>query len=320
MGLSIDDLLFKYLSKEQIQDALRDIGEPTSGTKDELVRNLKNRWKSYNRDYYDLLDFVDAEMLEAICYHYKLDDSPTSPTGFKKRIKNANLLDVNSKNKKSNSTTTPRPPTKLDWPREIPDTTHSDHKQFMREKPSKPAFIHTKKAWLLGLIIPLVLGILYQDSIHAWLFPSEPSIIIEVNAQGGIIEKSGSILEYSPRTIPASGTFPETFFVNIMNRGDADAHNFYIVLKVNPKTNDWFNYGDTKVVSDTLPPVCKTKSSECNMDVIPEGGSMRLDYKVELKPSDYELIRSENPTIVFEYKYDEISNPQQVIVKINIPS
>lgn len=320
MGLSIDDLLFKYLSKEQIQNALRDIGEPTSGTKDELVRNLKNRWKSYNRDYYDLLDFVDAEMLEAICYHYKLDDSSTSPTGFKKRIKNANLLDVNSKNKKVSSTTTPRPPTKSDGPRETPDIIHLDHKQFVREKPAKPAFIHTKKAWLLTLIIPVVLTGIYQDSISTWLSPPEPAIIVEVNAQGGVIEKDRSTLEYSPRTIPASGTIPETFFVNIMNRGDADAHNFYINLKISPKTNNWFDYGDTKVVSATLPPVCKTKSNECNMDVIPKGESIRLDYKVELKPSDYELIRSENPMIAFEYKYDEIPDPEQVVVRINIPS
>mgnify|MGYP001605901165 CR=1 FL=1 len=105
-----------------------------------------------------------------------------------------------------------------------------------------------------------------------------------------------------------------------MNRGDADAHNFLIRLVIIPKTNDWFNYGDTKVVSANLPPVCKTKSNECNMDVIPKGESKRLDYKVELKPSDYELIKSENPTIAFEYKYDELSEPHQVIVKINIPS
>jgi len=61
MGLSIKKLLDDYFSKEQVQDALRDIGEPTSGNKDELVQRVRNNWESHNRDIYELLDFTDKD-------------------------------------------------------------------------------------------------------------------------------------------------------------------------------------------------------------------------------------------------------------------
>jgi len=37
MGLSVKKMLDDYFSKEQVQDALRDIGERTSGNKEDLI-------------------------------------------------------------------------------------------------------------------------------------------------------------------------------------------------------------------------------------------------------------------------------------------
>ena len=70
MGLSVKKLLDDYFSREQIQDALRDIGELTSGNKDELVQRLRNNWESHNRGIYELLDFTDKDSLQMICYYY----------------------------------------------------------------------------------------------------------------------------------------------------------------------------------------------------------------------------------------------------------
>jgi len=92
MGLSVKKLLDDYFSNEQRQDALRDIGEPTSGSKDELVQRLHNNWESHNRDIYELLDFTDEETLEEICYYYNLDATPADHGVLKRRIKKANLL------------------------------------------------------------------------------------------------------------------------------------------------------------------------------------------------------------------------------------
>lgn len=92
MGLSVKKLLLEYFSKEQVQDALRDIGEITSGTKEDLVDVLTASWKSYNRDNYELLYFLDKTGLQMICYHYNLDASPTNEDTYIRRIKKANLL------------------------------------------------------------------------------------------------------------------------------------------------------------------------------------------------------------------------------------
>jgi len=92
MGLSVKKLLDDYFRADQVQDALRDIGETTSGTKDELVQRLRNNWESHNRDIYELLDFTDKDSLEMICYYYNLDATTAKHDVLKRRIKKANLL------------------------------------------------------------------------------------------------------------------------------------------------------------------------------------------------------------------------------------
>ncbi|MBS3921961.1 MAG: SAP domain-containing protein [Nitrosarchaeum sp.] len=97
----MNKLVSEYMSKEQVQDALRDIGEPVSGTKNELVRRLKNTWNSHNRDDYELLDFTDDTSLQMICYYYNLDTTPTNKSTYIRRIKKAELLDKNSRKPKN---------------------------------------------------------------------------------------------------------------------------------------------------------------------------------------------------------------------------
>ena len=97
MGLPVKKLLDEYFSKEEVQGALWDIGEPTSGTKDELVQQLRNNWESHNHDIYELLDFIDEDSLQMICYHYRLDATDAKHDVLKRRIKKANLLGYGSK-------------------------------------------------------------------------------------------------------------------------------------------------------------------------------------------------------------------------------
>ncbi len=92
MGLSIKKLLDDYFRADEVQDALRDIDESTSGAKDELVQRLRSNWESHNRDVYELLDFIDKDSLEMICYYYNLDATPSKHDVLKRRIKKANLL------------------------------------------------------------------------------------------------------------------------------------------------------------------------------------------------------------------------------------
>ena len=64
MSLPGKKLLNDYFSKEQVREALRDVGEPASGNKDRLARRLRDNWESNDRDIYKLLDFTDVNSLE----------------------------------------------------------------------------------------------------------------------------------------------------------------------------------------------------------------------------------------------------------------
>jgi len=99
MGLDVEKLLCEYFSKEEVQDALQEIGEPITGTKEELVEELSKNWQSHNRDKYELLDFIAEDSLQDICDHYNLDDTPANHDVLKRRIKKANLLGSGSKPK-----------------------------------------------------------------------------------------------------------------------------------------------------------------------------------------------------------------------------
>lgn len=311
MWLSIKKLLTEYFSKEQVQDALRDIGESITGTKEELVNNLAIKWKTYNRDNYDLLEFIDEPELQMICYYYNLDASDTSEETYRRRIKKAKLLESSTK---ITTTSTPRPPAgDFNRPRKIDeDEMHKIEKntssRFSDEtvkSTEKHDFIHSRKAWVIVAIIIPLFAVFYPGQIHDAIFPPRPSIIVDINAQNGIIETNNSSLQYQPRSIPGKGVIPETFFVNIMNRGNADAHNFTIELLIVPQSNTWFDYHDTKVVSQNLPPVCKAKTSQCEIDVVPKDGSIQLDYQVTIDLQQYQQIKSDHPKIIFKYKYDE---------------
>ena len=97
MELSVKKLLDDYFSKEQIRDALRDIGESASGNKDRLARCLRDHWESQNPDIYELLDFTDIDSLEMICHHYKLDATFKEKDALKGRIEKGNLLVLDKK-------------------------------------------------------------------------------------------------------------------------------------------------------------------------------------------------------------------------------
>jgi len=96
LTLSLSKLLSDYFGMTELKDALYDMGEPISGTKDQLVKRITTNLKSHNRSKYELLDFIDETSLQMICYYYNLDATPVNESTLKNRIKKAGLLDNNS--------------------------------------------------------------------------------------------------------------------------------------------------------------------------------------------------------------------------------
>ena len=96
MGISLHTLLDKYFYKEEIQNALEEIGVSFSGTKDELVDRLVKGWASHNRKNPDLLDFLSKQTLSEFAKDYGLDSSG-SRSALVGRINKASLITVTSK-------------------------------------------------------------------------------------------------------------------------------------------------------------------------------------------------------------------------------
>ena len=93
MGLSLRSLLDRYFYKEEVQNALHDIGLGISGNKGQLIRRVITNWASHNRDAYDLLDFLDRDTLATMCKDYGLE-ADGSRSMLKQRIVDADLLGI----------------------------------------------------------------------------------------------------------------------------------------------------------------------------------------------------------------------------------
>ena len=164
MGLSVKKLLCEYFSKDDVQDALRDIGEPISGTKEELCDELVKNWESFNRDKYELLDFTDEETLQQICHYYNLDATPADHGVLKRRIKKANLLGRSGK---------PKPTAQVSNPSSMVDDSpfYSEKPKIKTEDDSQVTDVHfhfssiTHSKWgrigaiatIVGIVIMIIL-------------------------------------------------------------------------------------------------------------------------------------------------------------------
>ena len=58
MGISVEKFLSKYFSPKQLKEALSDIGIPVGVTKKERIGRIVENWRSHNRYWYELLDFL----------------------------------------------------------------------------------------------------------------------------------------------------------------------------------------------------------------------------------------------------------------------
>lgn len=96
MGISLAKLLNDYFGVNELKDALYDIGELTTGTKIELIKRLMAEWEPHRRNVYELLDYLDEEMLSLFCEDYRID-SDGNPSTLIRRIKKAGLLETNIK-------------------------------------------------------------------------------------------------------------------------------------------------------------------------------------------------------------------------------
>ncbi|MGY5148418.1 MAG: pentapeptide repeat-containing protein [Candidatus Nitrosopumilus sp. bin_7KS] len=101
MGVKVEEFLYDYFGVNQLKDALSNIGVPAGKNKKECVDRILEKWTSYNRSWYDLLNFLDTEDLENICEHFLIEYTDwDDEESLMDKIENARVLDFRKTPKK----------------------------------------------------------------------------------------------------------------------------------------------------------------------------------------------------------------------------
>ena len=72
MGIPVEDFLYRYFNPDQLKEILFDIGIPVGRTKKERIDRILENWQSHNRDWYELLEYLDWSTLSQICDDFNI--------------------------------------------------------------------------------------------------------------------------------------------------------------------------------------------------------------------------------------------------------
>ena len=72
MGITVKNFLDRYFSPNLLKEALSDMGIPVGTTKKERIERIVENWRSHNRDWYELLEYLDWSTLSQICDDFNI--------------------------------------------------------------------------------------------------------------------------------------------------------------------------------------------------------------------------------------------------------
>jgi len=183
-------------------------------------------------------------------------------------------------------------------------------------KPKEVHFIHVPQsafgriATICSIIgIPLAIffglgGMSIFDGPDASI--NEPEInVTDLNAQDGIVEGNKLVYSYEPRSLTPNGTKNEIFSLKVSNTGNANAHDFWIIIDSKPD-GLWFDFQSSAIIHEGNPTPCQQKSSYCTIGLIPkESSNMIVEYNVAFDHKLIQEIVDETPKLFFNYGFDE---------------
>jgi len=111
MGIRVEDFLNRYFTSDQLKEILDDMGLSLGGTKKDRIDRIIDNWSQHNRDWYELLDFLEWGILAKICDDFNIPYSNyAKEETLSNKIEDNRVLDFRnqekiSKQKKSNETT-----------------------------------------------------------------------------------------------------------------------------------------------------------------------------------------------------------------------
>jgi len=305
LTITVKELLEQYFQKEDLQLALAEIGEPVSGTNNELLNRILKSWFKKHRTLKQLLEMLPEEVLQDICSNFGLSDDGGFDTLVRRILKN-NVIQSPSG--------TGQPSSKVnDAPIRMQSAPSNEVKPSGAYEISKTTKRKLVWAGIVGasIIAGLLVSIVF---LYDRFFPPPAAAMLTLSL---ISRDANQIPEISPDRIQfASDTDfqPITTELTIVidNIGNAPASNVCITFYHEPSSNNWFDHHNTDIGESVIQDRGSNRGCQ---PVLKVGDDIRITYFVTVTPQLAEQVRSENPRIGFNVTYDnsrEVKMPLQV--------
>lgn len=201
-------------------------------------------------------------------------------------------------------------------PNKGPHVTKSTRREIsLPSKPKEVHFIHAPQSTfgkvaaicsIIGVPLAIFFGLLGMGIIDFSNEMEEPEInVTDLNALDGIVEGNKFVYSYEPRSNTPNGTKNEVFSLKISNTGNANAHNFWIIMDSKPD-GLWFDFNDSAILHEGDHTPCQQKSSYCTIGLVPKDSSnMVVKYSVTFDHKLFQELEDESPKLLFKYDFDE---------------
>ena len=167
---------------------------------------------------------------------------------------------------------------------------------------------HKKRDYtiVISIIAAVIIAFVFSQYFLDFISPPSPEIhVTDLNAQDGIVEGNKFVYSYEPRSLIPNGTKNETFSLKVSNTGNANAHDFWIIMYSKPD-GLWFDFQSSVIIHEGNRTPCQQKSSYCTIGLVPkESSNMVVEYNVEFDHKLYQEIVDETPKLFFNYGFDE---------------
>ena len=187
---------------------------------------------------------------------------------------------------------------------EIGADLEQDHK--ITETPPRNPHKKRNYTFVITIITAVIIAFVFSSYFSDFISPPSPEIhVTDLNAQDGIVEGNKFVYSYEPRSLTPNGTKNEIFTMKVTNTGNAEAHDFWIIMGSKPD-GLWFNFHSSVIIHEGNRTPCQQKSSYCTIELVPkESSNMVVEYNVEFDHKLYQEIIDETPKLFFNYGFDE---------------
>jgi len=278
MGIRIEDFLDHYFRVDELKDPLEDIGLPVSGTKNERIDRILKNWASHNRDWYELLDFLDWEALSQICDDFSISyNENASEETLCNKIKDDRVLDFRKKQKSTIQKKSDEKPSTVNILGKNINVSSNNKIQFESKKENRSLL----KA---SLIVAIVVGAFVIFGVVSEISSSSNPTKNEFSPTEGFTVETDAGPVPIPQDIRGTDEAKIYPIGDVIKENTVVSNSYGFVISV-PNDNWEISYTPTKVLASNTTSLVFLRNEYTDEKIIVS--------KIENIPKDFELLMEE---------------------------